>query len=440
MALNNLPSSLQAAIQQGFLEREFETSLKAKLGFRSVADREAFPAGIGETLTKTRPGLFATVSTPLTPAGNTDLTSGLSPQNVSIEQYTLTVQQYANTANLNIATSKVAIANVFLRNASNLAEQAARSVDQIAANALYNAYMGGNTRVRTTLGSNGVAVAVDDIRGFQQTVTATGALVNISGSNPVPVAINGNVYSLVGATADGSNVSTSPGGISGVLTFAASVVIADGTAGKPVLSSQAPNIIRPNNAATTLGLTSTSTLTVASILSAKAQLEANNIPTDSDGFYNCFADPQHLIGLYADPAFQQFFRGEINTPEYRMGVIAKLMGVKIVKTNMNPNSSYNGIGTVRRAIITGEGALVEGVFTNEGYAAANEVDDGNLTMVVDGIAHITREPIDTLKQVVTQSWAYMGGFSTPSDLLTTAATIPTASNAMFKRAVVIESV
>lgn len=43
MSIENFPVQLQAAIQQGFLAREFENGLKSRLGFRQVADREIFP-------------------------------------------------------------------------------------------------------------------------------------------------------------------------------------------------------------------------------------------------------------------------------------------------------------------------------------------------------------------------------------------------------------
>ena len=56
MGIQNFPAALQPIIQQGFLEREFETALKSRLGYRLMADREEFAVGIGETLTKTRAG------------------------------------------------------------------------------------------------------------------------------------------------------------------------------------------------------------------------------------------------------------------------------------------------------------------------------------------------------------------------------------------------
>jgi hypothetical protein len=451
MALNNLPASLQSVIQQGYLERAFRDALEAKLGFRDIADREPFPANIGETITKTRTGLLAAVTTPISAPSNTDITSGLTPQNFSVEQYVLSVAQYAANMQLNIATSRVAIDSLYLRNAKTLAEQARRSVDTIAQQALFAAYLGGNTRVITTLGSAAATIHVDDIRGFQTTLNSEGQPIAVSSSNTVNVTVGSDVYALETATADGSNISTAPGGISGTLTFTTNVTTGDGTAGNSVISAVAPTIMRPSTTSGLVMATNTSQinastdinsgrLTIQMVLQAKAQLAANNVPVlNRTGNYVCYADPIHMTGLYADPAFQYFFRGRPDTPEYRKGAIAELLGVDIVESNMNPVQTLSGVGTVRRAVVCGQGALVEGVITSTAYEAANDVDDGALTTIVDDIGHITREPIDALKQVVTQTWSYIGGFVAPTDTTANPTTLPTATNAAYKRAVVVES-
>ncbi len=470
MSINDLPASLQSVIQQGYLERRFRDPLRARLGFRAIAERVPFTSGIGESVTKTRTGLLPPITVPMPPAATNDLTSGLANQQYGTEQFILSIAQYAGTMQLNVTTSRVAIASLFLRNAYTLGEQAARSVDTIAQLALFGGYMGGNTRVTTTLGSAGTAIKVDDVRGFIQTLNAQGTPVSVSGGNPLAVAVGGGGYSLTGVVADGpapaqipswinglafsgsgSNTSTAPGGYSGVLTFASNVAVADGTAGQPVISALAPSIQRPLNsstgvmAPTTAAISSANTvnsgrLTIQSILEAKATLKANNVPVVAEtGLYHCYIDPIHVTGLYSDTVFQSFFRGREETPEYRDGEIARLLGVRLIETNLNPVQTLPGGGTVRRAIVCGEGALVEGTFSREGYEAANEVDDGNLTEVVDDIALITREPIDALKQVVTQTWSYIGGFVVPTDVTANPTTIPTASNAAYKRAVIVES-
>lgn len=452
MALNNLPAALQSVIQTGFLEHQFGLPLKAKLGFRAIADREPFTANIGETITKTRTGLLPAITSAMAPAANSDITSGLTPQNYSVEQYILSIAQYAANMQLNIVTQKVAIADLFLRNAYTLGEQAFRSVDTLAQQTLFNTYMGGNTRVRTTLGAPATTISVDDIRGFQNTLNSAGQVVAVSVSNPVNVTVGSDVYSLTGAAADGSNVSTAPGGISGTLTFSGNVTVADGTAGNPVVSAVAPYVVRPSTtsgntmANTTAAISSSNDinngkLTMQMVLNAKATMSANGVPVvDATGMYHLYVDPLQATGLYSDPAFQQFFRGQVTTEEYRQGVIAELLGVRIEETNLNPVQTLAGVGTVRRGLLVGQGALVEGIFTDQAYSEAMDtVDKDDLITIVDGIAHVTREPLDALKQVVTQTWSYIGGFVVPTDTTTNPATIPTASNAAAKRGILLES-
>lgn len=452
MAINNLPSSLQSVIQQGFLERQFHDSLKARLGFRAIADREAFPAGIGETITKTRRGLLPVATTPVATQGgsNTDFSSGLTAKNYGVEQYTLSVAQYADMMMLNVVTSRTAIVPMFMQNVAAQAEQAARTVDTLAQQALFNAYMGGNTRVITTLGSAAATIHVDDIRGFQQTLNSAGQTVPVSTTNKVVVTVNGTACNLQGATADGSNVSTAPGGISGTLTMDANVTTTDGTSGNAVVSSVAPFIMRPTitssglMAPTTAALSASgdvngAQLTAQMILNAAAQLRANNVPAGADGRYVCYADPVHLTGVYNDPAFQRFFTGRDQSSEYRSGIIGDLLGVRIQETNLNPVQTGLFTVPVRRAIVVGQGALIEGAFTAEGYAAVNAVDNDPLITVVDGIAHITREPMDALKQIVTTTWSAILGYVAPTDTTASPSVLPSASNSAYKRAVIIES-
>jgi hypothetical protein len=471
MALNDLPAALIPVIQAGFLERRFTQGLRAKLGFRRIADREMFMAGIGETITKTRMGLLPANTTPMLPAAVTDITSGLTNANYAVEQYILGVTQYAVPMQLNVATARVAIDDLFLQNAYALAEAAGRSVDTLAQQALYAAYMGGNTRVTTTLGSPGTTVHVDDVRGFFQTNTTAGLPVAVSSSNPVNVLVGSTIYSMTACLADGtapasinpwfanltfsgssSNSSTTPGGYSGTLTFATNVSVSDGTALNAVVSAMAPSIFRPLNATTgvqagtSAAISATNDLnggklTIQNILTAKATLSANAVPPlESTGNYAFYADPIQMTGLFQDPAFQYFFRGKPESREFRRGLVAELLECDIIETNLNPVQTLAGVGVIRRGVLCGQGALVEGVFTREAMAAAVQVDDSEgMITVVDDIAHIVREPIDALKQVVTQSTSYIGGFVSPTDITTTSAQVPTATSAAYKRAAIIES-
>jgi hypothetical protein len=439
MGINTFPLVLQPIIQQGFLEREFEQALRSKLGYRACADREEFAVGIGETLTKTRAGLLPAMTTPLAANANTNLDNGLSPSSWSVEQYTLTLNHYAATMDLNMVTSRVAIASVFLQNAYANGEQAGRSLDDLARNALFSAYFAGNTRVRTSLASAGPTVAVDDIRGFM-TAFANGVQQAVSAANPLATTVGSDVYTLIAATADATNVSTTPGGISGTLTFSTNVPTADGAAGSTVQAATSSLILRPNGRTNTSQLQAGDTLSMSNILDAVANLRLNAVP-DIDGAYNCYLDPISARQLFADPDFQRLFIGALSANEVfkpGQGVVNEFLGLRFVLTTesfVQPAPSVAG-NLIRRPIIVGKGALIEGDFA--GMAADDVAPKDSIVSLVDGVCMVTREPIDRLQQIIAQSWYWIGGFCAPSDTTTNALTVPTATNANYKRAVMIE--
>lgn len=439
MGIQNFPSALQPIIQQGFLDREFDMALRARLGFRAVADRVDIAVGIGETLTKTRAGLKPAVTTPLPPSTNTSLDNGLTPSTWSVEQYTIVMNLYAATTDLNMVTSRVGLVSQFLQNAFANGEQAARSLDELARNALFAAYLGGNTRVRTTLGSPAAVIAVDDIRGFQNSFV-NGVQQAINNSAPLSVTIGSNVYTAVATAADTTNVSTAPGGVSGTITLSGNVTVADGTAGNSVLAANASSIIRPGGRGNTQLLTTADTLTMSSLLDAVTKLRLNAVP-EIDGAYNCYLDPVSARQLFSDPDFRQLFQGATSANQvFRRGMVNDFLGLRFVPTNETYVQTHPTLSgqVVRRPIICGAGALVEGDFA--GMAAADVVPADSIVSVVNGVAMVTREAIDRLQQIIAQSWYWIGGFCAPSDTTTTPTTIPTATNAAFKRAVVVEHI
>ncbi|GAB0115325.1 DUF4043 domain-containing protein [Acidisoma sp. C75] len=437
MGIQNFPVALQPIIQQGFLEREFQQALRSRLGYRAVADREEIAVGIGETLTKTRAGLKPSVTTPLSPSLNTNLDNGLTPSSWGVEQYTLTLNFYAATADLNMVTSRVGIASQFLQNAYTNGEQAARSLDELARNALFNAYFGGNTRVTTALGSAGPTIAVDDIRGFT-TVFVNGVQFPVSAGNPLTVTVGSDVYTLVGAVPDSTNISTTPLGISGSLTFATNVTTTDGAAGSTVQAATASAILRPGGRSNTSLLQATDSLAMGSLLDAVATLRKNAVP-EIDGVYNCYLDPVSARQLFADPDFKTLFTGATSSNAvFADGMVNDFLGLRFIPTTeafVQPHPTIPGLN-IRRPIICGQGALIEGDFA--GMGADDVAPKDSIVATVDNIAMVTREPIDRLQQIIAQSWYWIGGFCAPSDTTTTPLTVPTATNAAFKRAVMVE--
>jgi hypothetical protein len=470
MGIQNFPSSLQPIIQQNFLEREFNEALHSAIGYRAVAAREVFPLAIGETLMKTRRGLKAPTTTPLVASGNTNFDNGLSPSTFAIEQYQLTINMYGDTIDLNMITNKVGIVSQFLQNAKVNGIQAAQSLDRLARQALFSAYMGGNTRVTTTLGSPGLTLLVDDVRGFIQ-APVNGVMTNLSAGNPLSVVVNLGTYSLIGAVADGvqaaaqivagggpipagltfsgsgTNTSTTPGGYSGVLTFqTTNVTVANGTAGNTVTAANASAVVRPSGRANTSLLQATDTLTMQNILDAVATLRLNNVPgvdggegALGDALYNLYLDPKSARQLFADPDFKQLFQGATSASQvFRNGMTNDFLGVRFMPTTEAYTQALAGVGTVRRPILVGGEALVEGDYA--GIADMDVAPGNSIVNVVDSVAMVTREPLDRLAQIIAQSWYWIGGFVAPSDVTTNNSIIPTATNAAFKRAVMIEHI
>ena len=439
MGIQNFPLALQPIIQLGFLEREFESALTSRLGYRAIAERIPFAVGIGETLTKTRAGLKPSVTTPLAPATNTNLDNGLTPTTWGVEQYTISINHYASTTDLNMVTSRVGISGQFLQNAFTNGDQAARSLDELARNALFAPYFGGNTRVRTTLSSSGPTLAVDDIRGFQN-VFINGVQTAVGGTSALTVTLGANPYTLVGSAADIINVSTAPAGVSGVLTFSGNVTVADGTAGSTVQAANASVVLRPNGRTNTAGLAATDTLSMSSLLDAVAKLRMNAVP-DLDGVYNCYLDPVSARQLFADQDFQRLFQGATSSNQvFEKGMINDFLGLRFIPTTeayVQPHPTIAG-SVIRRPIICGKGALIEGDFA--GMAADDVAPKDSIVSLVDGVCMVTREPIDRLQQIIAQSWYWIGGFCAPSDTTTNPTIIQTASNAAYKRAVMIEHV
>ena len=436
MAIDNFPAALQPIIQNAYLEREFQEYLSSVLGYRQAAMPEPIRTNIGETITKTRPGLKAPTITPMVPSANTNFDNGMTPSTWTVEQYTMTLRQYGDTIDLNTVTQKVGIVDQFLHNAKVNGTQAGQSLDRLARNKLFAGYMGMNTRVRVTLGAPAATISVDDITGFS-TVLVNGVPTPVSGGNPLSVTVGSNVYSLTGTTADGGNVSTAFNGVSGTLTFSGNVTVADGTALNAVVATNGAQILRPNGRATTAAIVGTDLFTMGIVLDAVALLRRNAVPA-INGYYNVHLDPVSGRQLFADPDFKQLFQGQSAAKEFSMGRVIELLDCRFIPTTEAPVQAHPSIANlnVRRPIVVGEGALIEGAFDGMGFE--NVPSDAEVSMH-NGVVQVTRPPLDRLQQIISQSWYWIGDFCAPTDFTVNAAIVPTANAAYFKRGVIIET-
>jgi len=443
MTISNLPADLQPIIQKGFLERAFLRGLESKLGFRQIADKERFNIAIGETTTKTRRGLKPPATTPLDPTTlDSNLDNGMTPSNWTIEQYTMGIDIYGDTIDLNLVTEKVEIANRFGENAYGNGVQAQQTLDRLSRNSVYDGYMGANTWVRVTLGAAALVIEVDDIRHFNE-IFVNGVLEPVSVTNPRNVTVGDNVYILTGVAADGVNVSSIAafGGISGTLTFTTNVSIADGTIGNGVIAENAAVMLRPNLRESTYKLVAADILTMALIRSAVTILRNNAVPT-INGMYNCYLDGTSMDQLYSDTEFQSLYRGDAaKSKEFKIGIISMLIGVRFITTTETYQQTLAAAGgtiPVRRPIICGKGTLIEGTFDGMNADVAKRTKN-NIIQIVNDVVMATRPPLDRLGMLIGQSWYWVGGYVVPTDSTATQAIIPTANDSYYKRSVVLET-
>ncbi len=461
-SFTNFPAALAAILQDGFLEREMEEGLDSVLAYRRAAVQETVPSRIGETLTRTRKGRKAPVSTALDPTSNTGLDNGLSSATFSIEQYSFTLRRYADTVDVDMMADLATIANNMIANARNNGVQAAQSLERIARSKLFGAYLGGNSRVRTDLGAGGTTTCyVDDIRGFQY-VLSNGVPTAVSVSTPLtvyeyPVGPSGLTQTLTvtGVAAEGTNHSSVPDGISGVLTFSSATTPINGDA---LIAANAPKILRPFSHTTTAQLTGGDVLTMGLIEDGVAYLRDNGVPPMEDGTYHCILDNTSMRQLWADQDFKVLFAGRSDSREFKTQDVIELMGVTYIPTTESyvqpagkqySGSTYgsSGGGTsyasisvrVRRPILLGAEAIIQGDFEGmENWLAREGVNVISEVMLINGVAQIVRPPLDRLQSVASMTWVWIGDFAVPTDLTATSNIIPTASDALYKRALVIE--
>ncbi|MFE9684177.1 hypothetical protein [Streptomyces sp. NPDC006285] len=413
---SQMPAAIREIMQNGLLYRAFEQALLPEFLFPSLATSRPWSANIGDTGTFTRSGLLTPTTTPLNG-------SDPSPQTYSIEQYSVTMNQYGITMDTNMLQSRMSLASKYLEDAQKLAISAGQSLNQIARNKLYDAYSGGRTWV-TTAGSSDTSMIVQSVKGFE-TVLVNGKPTPVSGANPLTVSIEGVANTVTGVNA-GTNTLT--------LGSARADVIGDS-----VVAANAPVSIRPSNtldSAYDIGTSNVATFKM--FRAAVARLRRMNVPTNN-GFYTAHIDPETETQLFDDPDFKQALQGRVDSPIYEGLSVGRFGGIDWVRNNEVPTLQAGSTGniTVHRPIVVGSETLVAAPFEAMGslLAEADVSDVPSIQMIgpADGVqvAYITRPPLDRLGQIVSQTWSYVGDFGVPSDATS-------GDAALFKRAVVLE--
>ena len=448
-------AQVQAIIQDNTLARVFHDALFPELLYRMEAAPDKWEAQLGQREIITRSGLFGVDTDPVNP-GDDPL-----PENEAFEQWEVLAAQHGKSTDVNMAVSRTTLANLFLRKAKNLGLNAGQTLNRLARNRLFCAYVGGHTVAETATAATTFEVA--SINGFTQQILNS-QLQTVGPANPKQFRINGvlQTETIIGATAIDAAF---PFG-RGTITTSGNVTVATGDS---IVAEDAATIVRSGGGNSVDAIAATDILTLADIRRAVATMRRNRVPPHPDGFYHCHLDPLAESQLFADPEFQNLNESNYGDAPYQMFAVGKLLGCIFYTNSESPSNLNTGslqtsrpasASTARlgkeinaevindagvqilRTVISGGGALYEkyideGEYLSEagqqGKIGGFSIVNNSIQIMTDRIRYIARAPQDRYQQQVSQTWSWSGDFGVPSDFL------GGVTGSRFKRAVIIES-
>ena len=454
-----VPPTIPSLIQQGALERAFHDGLYPNLAYRAEAMPEEWEANTGQQRYMTRPGLLATVTTPLTPGTDP------STQTVPAEQWVAILNQYGASINTHMPTSVVAQANLLLRNVKQLGLQAGQSVNQVARNAIFQAYLQGSTVNIASIATGDTTVRVAALNGFTTVVIPGSQIAPVPVSSAYPMAItitgggNTSTCTVTGYIPDDPSNPLGPGTLQ--LSAAVGTVYA---LRATVTNAYAPSIIRSAPGTSIDSIGAGDGFTLQQCINAVAVLRSNNVQPHDDGFYHCHVSPTAVAQMFADPVFQRLNQSLPSHVIYQQGFVGYMAGIMFFMNTESPgyfNSGnliatandgiyasaigseiVNGTGVqIGMAVVTGKGAVYEKYLDESAYVTQAgttgkigefNVNNNGMQIMTERIRLILRAPLDALQQVVTASWSITTSFPIPTDL-----TAPTGPQ-IVKRAVVLQ--
>ena len=451
-----IPPATLDLIQRGLLERAFHDGLFPALQYRAEALVEQWEGNTGQEIFMSRPGLLTPIVEPLTP-GNDPV-----PQSVSYEQWIARLDRFAGTVDTHLPTSATANANLFLRNIHQLGLQAGQSINRVPRNALFQAYLSGQTCSTVAGAAIDTLLKVAALNGFTE-VVIPGTNVRpatVSPLNPLPITIFGVTGSrnVIGAIPDNPADPIGPGTL--ILSAALGAIVA---VRSPVLSSAKPRVIRSGGGDSVDSIGAADTLVLQDIINAVSILRDANVAPHDDGWYHAHVAPLSNAQVFTDPAWQRLNTALPDHVYYKEAFLGTIAGMMAFMNTESPNTRNSGTLTatgtnakyaknigaevtnesnvnIGRVIVTGKGSIYERYYDESGYVSeAGLVGKvGEFQIVNQGIQVMTerirlylRAPQDRLGDVAAATWSISTCFPIPTD-------ITSGGPERYKRAVVIE--
>lgn len=452
-----VPANVIDLQQKGLLERAFHDALFPTLAYRSEAQWEEWPVQSGTEIYMTRPGLLAPKVTPLAPGVDP------TPEQPIFEQWGAILDRYGSSIDTHIPTSVVSNSNLFLRNVATIGLQAGQSVNRIARNALFKAYLSGQTvtTAATLVGDTSISVA--SLNGFSDVIITSSSArpVPVSSANPLSITIAGvtGARNVIAVQPLDPNDPYGPG-----VLFLSAAVGAALAARQAVLSVNRPRVIRTGGGTSVDAIGAADTFVLQDAINAAALLRKASVRPHADGFYHAHISPTSNAQVFSDPAFQRLNTALPDYVIYREGFIGTISGVMFFMNNESPDEINTGtrvatgtnawyspeIGAettnelgvnIARIIVTGMGAMYEkgldpDVFTTEagvtGKIGEFQVVNNGISVSTEKVRLTLRAPTNRLQDMVAASWDISTSFPVPSDQTSF------SGPERYKRAIVIE--
>ncbi len=461
-----VPASVVDLVQKGLLQRYFHDGLFPALSYRSEAMAEEWEGNTGVEIFETRAGLLPAVTEPIQPGADP------VPAEDTYEQWVVKLDQFANAIDVHAPTSAVANANLFLRKIKTMGLNAGQSINRVARNALFKAYLSGQTVALGTIAATDTSIRVAALNGFQDVVVpgTNTRPAPVNPANPLPIqigptgAVSANV---VGVIPDDVLDPNGPG----TLILSAQVGTAFATTRAAIVSAFAPMVIRAAGGRSVDSITAGDTLVLQQVINAAGTLRDDNVPPHDDGFYHAHISGMSNTQLFADPVFQRLNQSLPEHVIYKEGFVGTISGVMFFMNTESPKDTNSGVLTATSAatgapagsmgkyakdigaeivngnnvkighvLITGKGALYERWLDENKYVTEAgitgkigefDVVNNGIQVMTDRIRLVLRAPIDRLQQKVSIAWSATLGFPVPSDITAT------TSSARYKRARVL---
>lgn len=452
-----IPPAVINLVQRGLLERAFHDGLYPALQYRAEAMVEEWPANTGTELFMSRPGLLAPITRALQP-GTDPL-----PQSVSYEQWIATLERYSGTIDTHMPTSAVANANQFLRNIHQLGLQAGQSLNRIPRNAMFKAYLSGQTLTTASALAGDTTIQVAALNGFTDVVlpNVTVRPVPVSAATPLPITITG----IAGTRNVVGFIPNNPDDLFGPGVLQLDAALGAGIAARtPVLSANRPQVIRSGGGTSVDAIGAGDVFTLQDAINAVNRLRRFNLQPHEDGFFHAHISPDSNSQVFTDPAFQRLNTALPEHHIYHEGFIGTIAGIMFFMNTESPDTLNSGAltatgtnaryaedigaevvneGNVRvgRILVTGRGGLYEKWLPGSNYVSEAgitgkmgefDVVNAGLTIQTERIDLILRAPLNRLQDTVAATWQISTSFPVPSDV--TSGTGPER----YKRAIVIE--